>query len=208
MRYSYWSQSRFSKYIRSKFGLDNPEFLTAEGWDDHEIACKKKAPIVHWITNTGLDKLQNIVYYPYDKYKAFRNATIWKFIKNIWIFRKALWDYRAWDYTGLLTFMEVSARDMSRCHKENGHLMRSEDTAKELKVWADILQRVIEDDYFADKQEFVEGKGLFGGKFVQKKNTLPNRNAKSYYKLVEANKKNDLQLVAKMFARKVQTWWD
>jgi hypothetical protein len=117
--------------------------------------------------------------------------------------------HRSYDYSGLLYFMETSARDMHNCHKNYGHLVRSEDTAKELLIWAELLKRVREDAYDEDKQEFVfTGKGIFGGKFVQKPNTLPNRKAKSFYNLVQMQKRNDLRLIAKMFERKVQSWWD
>ena len=210
-RGNYWSSSKLSHKFRERFGLTNPLALTLEGWDEHEEACRKKAPIIHWLTDTGFNKVQDIVLFPSDLWWSFKTAAIWKFLRNLWLFRKALWGYRSWDYHGMFQFMETCARDMSRCHKEHGHLMCSEETAKELKVFAELLHRVNEDNYTDDKLDFkkVSDSGLFGGMgFVQKPNTLPAYKAKSFYKIIASNKKNDLELIGKMLARKSQSWWN
>ena len=210
-RANYWSSSKLSHKLRERFGLTNPMWNTWEGWDEHKAESKKKAPIVHWLTDTGFDKLQNIILFPSDLWWSFKTATIWKFLRNLWLFRKALWGYRSWDYHGMFQFMETCARDMSRCHKEHGHLMRSEETAKELLVFAELLRRVNEDTYTDDKIELkkTSERGLFGGYgFEQKPNTLPAYKSKSFYKIIESNKKNDLELIGKMLARKSQSWWN
>ncbi|MNF63036.1 hypothetical protein D3C85_293040 [compost metagenome] len=132
-----------------------------------------------------------------------------RFVRNVFVYRKALWQYRNWDYSGLLHLMETAARDMHECHKNHGHLMKADQTAKELLIWAELLRRVREDQYDEDKQESIfNGKGIFGGEFVQKPNTLPNRKAKSFYKLVQMQRRNDVKLIAKMFERKVFSWWE
>lgn len=136
-------------------------------------------------------------------YDLFR-YDIWHFIRNFLVFRKVLWNYRRWDYSGLLEFMEVATKDMSECHKDHGHLVRSEETAKELKVMSLLLKRIREDKYYEDKQVFV----LEDFEFEQVPNTLPSRKAKSFYKLVEKMKKDDLELTCKIMQRKLFTWWD
>lgn len=208
-RIRYWSESMLSHKIRNFFELPNPIVLSWEGWDEHERLCREKAPFIHWLTDKGFNKIQNIVNFPTDLWWNLHTATIWKFFRNFWLFRKVLWNYRSWDYNGLLNFMETSARDMSRCHKDHGHLMRSEETAQELKVWAALIKRVREDNYQDDKLEFVRKEGaMLGGEFVQVPNSLPNHKAKSFYKIVDSNRKNDLELIGKMFSRKVKSWWD
>lgn len=209
-RANYLSSSKLSHKLRERFGLTNPMWNTWEGWDEHEAESKKKAPIIHWITDTGLNKLQDIVLFPSDLWWAIKTATIWKFFRNLWLFRKGLWGYRSWDYHGMLEFMETCARDMSRCHKEHGQHTTSHISAKELEVWANLIKRVKEDAYTDDKLEFkkvMEG-GIFGGfDHVQRQNTLPNKNSKQFYKIIESNTKNDLELIGKMFSRKVRHWW-
>lgn len=210
-RYPYWSESKLSHLLRTKYGLENPSCLSEEGWDKHEEDCKNKAPFIHWLTDTGFNKVQDVCYFPVDVWWSIKTATIWKFIRSLWLFRKALWNYRSWDYSGMLYLMETATKDMSECHKNYGHLVRSEQTAKELHVLSLLLKRVREDDYTKDKVDFVktEKKGWMGGwEFVQKKNTLPSRNAKSFYKLMKKQKQNDLSLACKMIERKLQTWWD
>lgn len=210
-RANYWSESKFSYRIRKLFGLEIPTAMTIEEWGNYEKDSKEKSPFTHWFTDKGLHKAQNSVMLPADLWWSIKTATVWKFLRNLWLFRKALWGYRSWDYHGMFQFMETSARDMSRCHKEHGHLMRSEETAKELLVFAELLRRVNEDNYTDDKLEFekVKDSGMFGGMgFVQKPNTLPAYKSKSFYKIIASNKKNDLELIGKMFARKSQSWWD
>ena len=209
-RANYWSSSKLSHKLRERFGLTNPMWNTWEGWDQHKAESKKKAPIIHWVTDTGFNKLQDIVLFPSDLWWAIKTATIWKFFRNLWLFRKGLWEYRSYDYHGMLEFMETSARDMARCHKEHGQHTTSHISAKELEVWANLIKRVKEDAYTDDKLEFkkVREGGMFGGfDHVQRSNTLPNRNSKQFYKIIESNKKNDLELIGKMFSRKVRHWW-
>lgn len=87
--------------------------------------------------------------------------------------------------------------------------MRSEDTAKELLIFSKLLKRIREDRYTDNKQEFVsDGKGIFGGSFKQIPNTLPNIEAKSFYKLQGKQRNNDLKLAAHIFQRKLLSWWD
>src|SRR5690606_6535414 len=129
-RYQYWSHSRLSKYIRTKFGLDNPTALTWEGWDEHKKESADKAPIINWITDKGFDKLQNIVMFAPDLWFNIRTATIWKFFNNLWLFRKCLWNYRSWDYSGMVNFMVTSAKDMSEVQEKYGHHVGHLKTAK------------------------------------------------------------------------------
>jgi len=210
MRFKYWSESKLSHKLREKFGLTNPQWNTWEGWEDHRKTSKNTAPFIHWLTSEGFNKAQNIVMFPADFWWAIKTATIWKFFRNLWLFRKGLWEYRSWDYHGMLEFMETSARDMSRCHKEYGQHTTSHISARELEVWANLIKRIKEDTYTDDKLEFkkVREGGIFGGfDNVQRQNTLPCRDSKQFYKIIESNKKNDLELIGKMFSRKVRHWW-
>lgn len=208
MRYTYWSNSKLSIKIREMFGLTNPIYLSSEGWDEWEEECNKKAKVVHWITNKGFDKLQNIVMFPADVWRSIRTATIWKFFRNLWLFRKCLWNYQSWDYSGLLMFMETASRDMHECHKNHGHLMRSDKTAKELLIFSNLCKRIREDEYSVGRLEFDLGCKSVLPRFDNKPNTLPSRKSKSFHKLCEKMKQNDLELLSKMIRTKLLTWWD
>lgn len=208
-RYSYWSSSSLSKWIRTKFGLDNPNWHTLEGWDKHKEECEQKAPFVHWLTGRGFNKLQNIWLFIPDLIYTIKVANIWKYFRNLYVFHKALRQYRSWDYSGLLLFMETATKDMHECHKNHGHLMHSEETAKELLIVSTLLKRIREDNYTDEVQGYKHKEGsLFGGEFYQKPNTLPSIKTKKFYRMREAVRKNDLDLVCKVMKSKLLTWWD
>lgn len=208
-RMSYWSLSPLSKWVRTKFGLDNPKCLSLDDWDTHNEECQEKAPFIHWLTDEGFNNLQNAWLFVPDLIWTIRVAPLWKFFRTFWKFRKALWNYRSWDYSGLLLLMETATKDMHEYHKNHGHLMRSEDTAKELLIVSTLFKRIREDKYTDEVQGYksVEGK-MFGGDFYQKPNTLPSINAKKFYKLRQAVKQNDLDYLCKVLKRKLFTFWD
>lgn len=76
-RFSYWSSSKFSDWIR---GEKKPYALEWEQWDRYYDDLKKRKPWRYWITEHLLKSLQNIVYYPYDIYNEIRH-----YIRNRWI---------------------------------------------------------------------------------------------------------------------------
>lgn len=59
--------NKFIRAIYKKFGIDKPYALSWDGWDDYEVAAKKKAPIVYWFGDTFLPKLKTVVTWPYTK---------------------------------------------------------------------------------------------------------------------------------------------
>lgn len=207
-RTNYWSSSKISHKIREHFGLENPFALTWDEWDEHHEACHEKAPFVHWLTDRGFNKIQNIVMFPKDAWWSFKTATIWKYFRNLWLFHECLLNYRSWDYSGMLLFMETCARDMAHCQQHHGNHVGHEKTAKELQVFAELLRRVRLDEYSDNKQEFVSGgRGIFGGSFKRIPNTLPNVEAKSFYTLQGKQRVNDLKLAAHIFQRRCLSWW-
>lgn len=208
-RISYWSHSRLSKYIRKKFGLTNPFALTMEEWDEHHDLCRKTSPVINLITDRGFNKLQNIWLFIPDLIYTIKVADIWKYFRNLYIFHKALRQYRSWDYGGLLMFMEAATKDMSNCHKKHGIAVKSEKTAKELLIVSTLLKRIREDKYTDEVQGWERKEsGRWGGGFYQKSNTLPNINCKKFYKMRESVKQNDLDLVCKIINRKLFSFWD
>jgi hypothetical protein len=73
MRIQYWSNSKFSKWVRKTFAdFEKPSALTFEGWDIWEANNKAKHPFVFWFTEDFLDDVQNFIYWPYDKWLSFK----------------------------------------------------------------------------------------------------------------------------------------
>lgn len=208
-RTTYWSHSKLSKWIRTKFNLTNPSFLTMEGWNEHKKLCKQTSPFIHWLTDVGFNKLQNIWLFIPDLIYTIEVATIWKYFRNLYVFRKALWNYRSYDYSGLLMLMETATKDMHECHRDYGHHVGSDKTAKELLIVSTLLKRIREDEYMNQTQGWKQNEGeLFGGEFYQIPNTLPSIESKKFYKMRERMRKDELELVCKIMSKKTLSWWD
>jgi hypothetical protein len=60
----YWSNSKVAKWIR---GTNKIECGTAEEWYDWQKASKAQSPIRYWIAEELLDRIQDVVYWPFDK---------------------------------------------------------------------------------------------------------------------------------------------
>jgi hypothetical protein len=76
-RFNYWSCSKFANWIR---GEDKPFALEWDKWSKWHDNTKKKNPIRYWITETLLNKLQDIVNFPLDVYH-----TVEVYVRNRWV---------------------------------------------------------------------------------------------------------------------------
>ncbi len=77
MRSKYWTCSTFADWLR---GSMKPHAETAAGWSEWRKAAKKSHPFRFWLAEEGLDKLQNFLLWPSDKYNDIRY-----YIKNRWV---------------------------------------------------------------------------------------------------------------------------
>jgi hypothetical protein len=71
-----WYCSKFADFIR---GESKPFALGWDEWSEWHKNAKSKRPLRYWLAETGLKKLQNFIYFPYDLYH-----TIDVYIKNRW----------------------------------------------------------------------------------------------------------------------------
>ena len=76
-RFNYWSCSKFANWIR---GEDKPSALEWSKWSEWHNNAEKNNPIRYWVTETLLNKLQDIVNFPLDVYH-----TIEVYVRNRWI---------------------------------------------------------------------------------------------------------------------------
>ena len=71
-RLTYWSCSKTSNYVLLKMGLrPKPYAATTQEWNDWAEYNKSNFPNMYWITETGFDLIQDIVYFPYDVFVNF-----------------------------------------------------------------------------------------------------------------------------------------
>lgn len=91
MRSNYWSNSRFSRWVRTTFGaVEKPKAATVDEWDDFRTKSKKETPFVHWFTDEFLDDVQNAVCWPKDKLESFSYWVYNRFIEPTHIIRTGL----------------------------------------------------------------------------------------------------------------------
>lgn len=77
MRTSYWSSSKIGNWIR---GTEYPEHASSQGWDAISAIAKATHPVRYWIAETLLDKIQDVVMFPQDKYYDIKY-----YIDNRWV---------------------------------------------------------------------------------------------------------------------------
>ena len=90
----------------------------------------------------------------YKTYHTIRYE-IPNFIKNIWLFRKALWNYTWWDYTFMLQFMKTGLHYNAVKLEKYGW---EEDKARIKKVnkmlrAAQLINNILEDNYIDRAEE-------------------------------------------------------
>jgi len=68
-RINYWSCSKFADWIR---GEKKPHALGLREWDEWKDKQRKERPYRFWLSDIVLQKLQNILYFPYDIYRTVK----------------------------------------------------------------------------------------------------------------------------------------
>lgn len=76
MRLDYWTCSKFADWLR---GTPKPGAGTIEEWNAWEKAAKQKK-FRYWLAEEGLDRLQTIVYWPFNQIKS-----LLYYVNNRWI---------------------------------------------------------------------------------------------------------------------------
>jgi hypothetical protein len=79
----YWTCSKFANWILKTAGAQpKPKSATSKGWREWTTYNTTNHPIAYWIADTGLDYLQNVVYWPSDKFDDFRAFVRARFIRR------------------------------------------------------------------------------------------------------------------------------
>ena len=67
-RGNYWSSSKCAELLRRVAGIERKLVSgTFEEWDDWHERAHQQSPFIHWLTDHGLNKLQNFFCWPKDK---------------------------------------------------------------------------------------------------------------------------------------------
>ena len=163
-RIHYWNCGKFADYIR---GSKKPYALGWDEWDEWNKDAAQKHPIRYWIAETGLKKLQDIVYYPSDLYYSIKTYS-----KNRWYDKCHLVNtglkpgqYYEFDYKvlhglfyELTDYVEVELARMQTWHNENKYNFikgRCAEAGLDYLEWASSLTY---DEAFLRKNDKRKGK--------------------------------------------------
>jgi hypothetical protein len=117
-------------------------------------------------------------------------------VKNLKQFFWSVWEFRKWDYTGMLSLIQIAAKDMQSC-QENGIHDGSKRYARQLLIVKELSRRLQKDNYF-ENAGYGDGKNWENLSDVER--TLIATRA-------SVNAKNDAEYLGKMF-KFVQHWWE
>ena len=101
----------------------------------------------------SLEKMRMHNTWWYKTYELFRRG-IPRFVRNIWTFRKALWNYYWWDYSHALFFLQTALEDSYPKLEKHGHEADSSRLKKVAKMKrAAILLAGVRTDRYIDMAE-------------------------------------------------------
>jgi len=120
------------------------------------------------------------------------------FFKNIWKFRKALWNHHWWDYSGTLQFIEITTEDIAKNLKEKGNEVEHSRNKKVEKMnrVVEILKNIRDYRYY----NIVETE--MGRKYDTKNiKFVPFEGNSEYYEMVDYNDKEQKEFNRNFFKR-------
>ena len=118
------------------------------------------------------------------------------FFKNIWKFRKALWNHYWWDYNGILEFLKIGVEDMAKNFEKKGLEVKNTKIKKIEKMnrVVEILTNIQEDRYF----DIIEER--LGKKYNYKDIKFePSKENPELFEMVDYSSEEDKKFTNKFF---------
>lgn len=133
---------------------------------------------------------------------------IWYPLKNIWKWRYSIINSRPWDHQGVYLLLRDQLSYMEGNIRLHSNQLTKDEKCKDIKVCLNLLDRIIEDEYSIDKQNFDYGDEGWPNNWLNCKITpkyfLPKGNM---FKISDSRSKNDRELLFKTLKRKLDSWW-
>lgn len=146
-RTKYWNCSKFANIIR---GCEKPKALTLEGWQEWKKDQEKNNYIRYIMAEKMLNKIQNIVYFPYDLLMSIKKYVEYRYIKKTH-FLKTGFDpgfYYEFDervlfglFNELKEFVEVDLAKSYAIYNKKKKKKRSAEYGLEYLNWASKLKQ-------------------------------------------------------------------
>jgi hypothetical protein len=134
-------------------------------------------------------------------------------VKNLWRYRKVIWNDRDWDYAFLLYLVEFKTKAMSDTIRKYGMSVSSEEIADELAEVSQLLGRLANDDF--EKHADEHYKKWHDEKGFQFEDIFkPDPKSEEYLASLKVAWKNDAQdrrLAEKKLFKlltRYRNWWD
>jgi len=94
-------------------------------------------------------------------FRWFYQSHIWGLrgrIRYVRLFASAVWHWDSCDYVGTLELMRIAFAEISRAHRESGHVADSPIVAKQTAVVAELCRRLEADDYYDLARNEIHGR--------------------------------------------------
>lgn len=153
--------------------------------------------------------------------RFFSKTTYYKLkygIKNLIAWFPVIWRDRDWDEWYLFNIMHKKLERMEKLHRNDGHFVRSEETADQIMVAKEALKRLIDDKYYEKaceyygKEPYWDSKGItLSDGFIDFPMKTEEERALSLKinDLEEQMRQYDIEIVlSKGVAKNVRSWWD
>ncbi len=108
-----------------------------------------------------------------------------------------------WDYSNLLTLMEVWLRNSSHKHKTKGNLLSSDKTSKEMLIAAELIKRIKADEYYKPNKVF-NSKNVH----IEAGSMGLGLDDFSYSNNADQRKQDDLTYLMDLMKKHLLGWWD
>jgi len=134
----------------------------------------------------------------FKEFISWLHKDVPNFFRNIWKFRKALWNHHWWDYSGTLDFIEISVTDIANGVEKKGieiEHSRMKKVAK-MKRAIEIIKNIREDRYF-DIVEKEMGRGLNGFNY----DFIPIEDKPGFLEMVDKDSEEEKEFKRKYFSR-------
>ena len=126
------------------------------------------------------------------------------FIKNIWNFRKFLWENRWWDYSFIFFMLREKLKIDVKYYKRHSINKYACDQIKRMNLCIKVLNRILEHDYTENALSFFE-------KDYPDWHRTKNYDKKRFVKCLqqeERQQKQDIEYLFKLLTKYIRTWWD
>ena len=131
------------------------------------------------------------------------------FIKNVYTYRKALWDTYNFDYSGSLHYLQIHLEQLEPAIR-NGHHLYGEKTADKVKVCRLLIERILNnsEQYSIYDLDIDFSERKFKIQHIPKNTEHPRYGSRLYMDISKNREQQDWDLLFKMLHKHMRGFWD